>query len=250
MSSFLISVAVAVATGAALYYFFMHLQRINQKVDALGLHMRKLEGLVWAYNIRGHQSRSMHEDESEQSLRHPDSEDSEDELRAEKSRRPAHCDIEQHEESEHEESEHEEHVADNDLLEHVRSGSIFSFGMPVVFSQAQEPVVSSSRVEEVHEEAPLPQVVSFDAFNAAASRSAQFEDTARDEQHQQEDIQREDIQREEEQGRDTEEEKHEEHEDDEQEDDKHDKQETKAGEVRVYADTYANRKLGRVGKPY
>lgn len=45
-------VALAIAAGGAIYVIYTELQREKAKTEALARHLRKLEGMVWAYNIR------------------------------------------------------------------------------------------------------------------------------------------------------------------------------------------------------
>jgi len=44
--------ALAVAVGAAIYFIYQEIQRQKQQMEAMARHMRKLEALVWTYNIR------------------------------------------------------------------------------------------------------------------------------------------------------------------------------------------------------
>ena len=44
--------ALAVAVGAAIYFIYQEIQKQREQMDAMSRHMRKLEALVWTYNIR------------------------------------------------------------------------------------------------------------------------------------------------------------------------------------------------------
>ena len=62
MNSTLMTAALAVAVGAAIYFIYQEIQRQKQQMEAMSRHMRKLEAMVWTYNIRprGAQSQNNH----------------------------------------------------------------------------------------------------------------------------------------------------------------------------------------------
>jgi len=48
----ILTIGLAIAVGAAIYFIFQEIQQEKRKVEALSQHMRRLESLVWTYNIR------------------------------------------------------------------------------------------------------------------------------------------------------------------------------------------------------
>jgi hypothetical protein len=48
----ILTIGLAIAAGAAIYFIFQEIQQEKRKVEALSQHMRRLESLVWTYNIR------------------------------------------------------------------------------------------------------------------------------------------------------------------------------------------------------
>lgn len=68
--------ALGAAVAAGLYFIWIDLQREKQRTNALGLHLRKLEGMVWSYNI---QNAAAHHDEDDEDDEEEDDEDDEDE---------------------------------------------------------------------------------------------------------------------------------------------------------------------------
>lgn len=51
-ASTILTIGLAVAVGAAIYFIFQEIQNEKKKVEALSQHIRRLESLVWTYNIR------------------------------------------------------------------------------------------------------------------------------------------------------------------------------------------------------
>lgn len=52
------TLGLAIACGAAIYYVFQELQQEKRRVEAMSQHLRRLEGLVWTYNIRPQQDQT------------------------------------------------------------------------------------------------------------------------------------------------------------------------------------------------
>ncbi len=49
------TLGIAIAAGAAIYFLFQEMQQQKRRTEAMAQHLRRLEGLVWAYNIRPQQ---------------------------------------------------------------------------------------------------------------------------------------------------------------------------------------------------
>ncbi len=270
--SLVITIGVAVATAAALYYIFRDFQREKQRVNAIALHLRKLEGMVWAYNIRNQPNRATSGDDEE--IEEIDGEHGGSEHGG--SEHPEHDveehdveenDVEEHDveendieerhdpsEDEHSEEHHESgveqhhelgvhvegHHLDDVLMHQVISSMMGGGGIGSIesFIFAHHPPSGTDTVpvvEEINDEEPeVPTVISFDSSNSTIaspdSVSAEgTEDTSSTIEcaggvhatvcsTEAVDID-ESVPR-------------------------------KEGEIRIYADTYQNRKLGRVGKSY
>ena len=275
-SNTIITLGIGVAAGLAIYYMWNELQSEKRKTDAMARHMRKLEGLIWAYNIqprRQHHS-SMEEDDDDsysQSHSHSDEESSdEDEL--------------QLQQQDHPEQQHNHHESDplDTLIRDMAGGVQLAGGAintrvhimgqrraatphPRRFVQVEE-ITSDGGVTE-GEDDDIPAVESFNSTKPIANNPYTLDedeseqsvqaDHLNDEEpsdhyDQSEELDGEDLEAisPEEDVRDSEsKEISNEVSDEYDSEDDEDVAKNSEGQ-RVYVDNYHNRKLGRVGQPY
>jgi hypothetical protein len=231
----ILMIGLAIAAGAAIYFIFQEIQQHKQKIEALSQHMRRLESLVWTYNIRPQDTLPIAEQ--------------------------TETDVSDDEGGYVENEEEGGGVESDDTGDLMMPGGMLGVEPPALFSVFSFSSSSNSgpvrpsqqdeapQIEVVEEEQDIPEVVSFDT-NRIAGTVTQSSTivTIEDEQEVPGDVEVNEIQEEETipdcesvPELDVPDLKH--------DDEKHDGDETKPGN-RVYADTAKNRRLGRVGKPY
>lgn len=161
--SLFITIGVALLTVAALYFMFVNFQRERLRVNALALHVRKLEGMIWAYNIRGgqlHRGGEESEDEHVEDAEHADDGEAQEAEHAE------------HGESEHGEADHAEQGAAQEP-DHADYGEAQDAELPPIifaFSSSIVPPPITSTIEVIEDS--VPDVVSFDANNEKHEQSS------------------------------------------------------------------------------
>lgn len=154
----ILTIGLAIAAGAAIYFIFQEIQQEKRKVEALSQHMRRLESLVWTYNIRPQPANNGGEYATD-----TDVSDEEGMIQA-SSPYPQAADS------------YEEEIDEEGEAEAIPTGiplsfSMFSFSNAAPQQQQQpEAPPQIEVVEEEHDDhnAAIPEVVSFDTTQRAS----------------------------------------------------------------------------------
>lgn len=217
-ASTILLLALAIAGGAAIYFIYQEIQQEKRRLEAVSQHIRRLESLVWTYNIRP----SAHDDQTETEQEYiEDQEDDDDEQQHNTREQHIAPNTQEQQNDDDNLNENEDEDDNHNEDENRDHGHVSFFPMPMattVFfgsaptSRTQQPPI----IEEIVEDDDIPIVVSFDSN----------ENTKNDDTNENEN---------------------------ETENENNDEQKTNtggSGGSRVYADTAKNRRLGRVGKSY